>query len=77
MSKIEHNHSYLKKLGLDGSNIIKNESVCKKKKNKIMRTDGNEKNEYIENARPKSLQLQRKWYEEKIFCMLYFLDIIS
>ena len=35
LSKIERNNSYLKKLGLCVNSILKEESVCKKRKNKL------------------------------------------
>ena len=34
LSKIERNHSYLKKLGLGGHRMLKKETVCKKRKKK-------------------------------------------
>ena len=33
--KINHNHSYLKKLELDDGSMLKKETVCQKRKNKI------------------------------------------
>ena len=33
--KIDHNHSYLKKLGLDGDSVLRKVTVCKIRKNKI------------------------------------------
>ena len=35
LSKIDSNHSYLKKLGLNGGSMLKKATVCKKRKNKI------------------------------------------
>ena len=34
--KIERNNSYLMKLGLDGNSVLKRESVCKERSNKLM-----------------------------------------
>ena len=53
LSKIECNYSYLKKLGLDGSSMIKKETACKKRRVKIMSNGQERKNEYVRNARPR------------------------
>ena len=34
--KIEFNHSYIKKLGLGGNSILQRESVCKRRRNKLI-----------------------------------------
>ena len=72
LSIIEHNHSYLKKLGLDGSIILKKGSLCTKEKQNHEQQTGIKRMTALEMQGQDNFSFKESIMKRKSLCMICF-----